>query len=438
MVIIRLVQGYFIEEESYYQLKWSLIGEWLNQGYRMYSETFDYTGPLAVIIYKYFDLLFGRTMFLHYGLSSLVIIYQAGIFNMLLLKNKAYDENSYLPAFLYMILMVSVPDFMALSPQLLSLTFILLALRNVLRRIDNQVTDELFLNSGIFIGVATMIYLPSIVFFIVFLVSLILFSTAVTRRITLYLFSFLLVFVLCGLYFYWRGDFLIFLDSYLTQNLLMDEAGALNKWDAVKAGAGFTLIFLISIFKTWGSARQTNFQQKIQQVIWLMFFGGIATFFLSNEKSLHELVFMVPIIAYFWTYYFVLLRRQIFKLVMPGILIFGLIGYNIYSYRAFLNDLIVKPPSTTQENTMILGENLTYYKDQEILTPCLNSTLSTRAFEGLEYYSAASRLYQIFNSAQPDLIIDELGVMPQVFERFPKIETQYEARGNGRYARVNN
>ncbi|MEQ9006293.1 MAG: hypothetical protein RLP12_00305, partial [Ekhidna sp.] len=128
MIIIRLVQSYFINDSSSYELKWLLLGEWLGQGFRMYSETFDYTGPIAAFVYKYLYLIFGKTSFIHYGFSSLVIIFQAGIFNQLLLKNKAYDENSYLPAFLYMILMVSVPDFMALSPQLLSLTFVLLAL----------------------------------------------------------------------------------------------------------------------------------------------------------------------------------------------------------------------------------------------------------------------------------------------------------------------
>jgi len=60
-----------------------------------------------------------------------------------------------------------------------------MSLRNILRRIDNQVTDELFLNSGIYLGIAAMIYLPSTIFFFVFLFALILFSTAVTRRLLL-------------------------------------------------------------------------------------------------------------------------------------------------------------------------------------------------------------------------------------------------------------
>ncbi len=423
---------------SYYELKWLLLGEWLNQGFTMYSETFDYTGPIAVFIYKYLTLIFGRSAFVHYGLSSILIIFQAGIFNQLLLKNKAYDENSYLPAFLYMILMVSVPDFMTLSPQLLSLTFILLALRNVLRRIDNQVTDELFLNSGIYIGVATMIYLPSMVFFLVFLFALILFSTAATRRLTLYLFSFLLAFSMCALYFYWRGDFLVFVDMYLIQNLLMESRSALSISEMSIISAGLVTIFFLSVLKTFGSARLTNFQQKIQQVIWLMFFGGIATFFLSNEKTLLELAFIVPVIAYFWTHYFILVRRRIFQMIMPGLLIFGLLFYSTYVYQNYTESLKVIEKEETTEGTMVLDSNLNYYLDHKINTPCFNQHLAIRAFQGLDFYGSAGNIFMLFQKADPTFVIDEIGIMPRLMARFPKIEEEYQRVGSNRYRRTNN
>lgn len=433
MIAIRGVQGYFIHEESYYSLKWLLLGEWLNQGFRMYSQTFDYTGPLAVLVYKYLNLIFGRTAFMHYGFSSLVIILQAGIFNQLLLKNKAYEENSYLPAFLYVILMVSIPDFRALSPQLLSLTFILLALQNVFRRIDNQATDELFLNSGIYVGVATMIYVPSIIFFIVFLVAMILFSSAVARRLMLYLFGFLLSFSLCALYFYWRGDLWVFLDSYLIQNLTLDGRSKLAFMEGVILVAGFLFIFLLSVFKTWKSARLTNFQQKMQQVIWLMFFGGLFTGLLSNEKSLHEVVFFVPLIAYFWTHYFLLLEKRIFKFLMPGLMILGLLGYSCFSYSQLVQPLQVKKVSDAHQKVMVLGENLSYYQSKKIYTPCFNKHLTNQAFKGLSYYTPASELYLLFRKTDPQTVIDEIGMMPQIFQRFPAIESAYEEFDSHRY-----
>ncbi|MEO9482727.1 MAG: hypothetical protein ABJG47_04750 [Ekhidna sp.] len=438
MVIIRFVQSHFIAGTSYYELKWLLLGEWVSDGFRMYSETFDYTGPLAVFVYKYLSMILGRSAFIHYGFSSLIIIFQAGIFNQLLLKNKAYDENGYLPAFLYMILMVSVPDFMTLSPQLLSLTFILLAFRNVLRRIDNQVTDELFLNSGIFIGIATMIYLPSIVFFLVFLFALILFSTAASRRLALYLFTFLLVFSMCGLYFYWRQDLGQFIDSYLIQNFLMNMSSELSLVEALLLSAGFIVVFLLSIFKTWGSARLTNYQQKIQQVIWLMFFGAIATFFLSNEKALFELVFFVPIIAYFWTHYFILLRKRIFQFLMPGVLIFGVLVYAVFSYQTFTEPLEVENVEGAKDSTMILGGDLDYYKNVQINTPYFNAQLSERAFKGLDYYGSAGDLFLLFKRANPTTVIDHAGVMPQLMHRFPEIQSTYVKRGGNRYEKISN
>ncbi len=438
LIIFRSIQSYFIHGVGYYELKWLLLGEWLNSGFRMYSQTFDYTAPIATFFYKYLNLLFGRSYFIHYGFSSLLIIFQAGIFNQLLLKNKAYDENTYLPAFLYMILMVSVPDFMTLSPQLMSLTFILLALRNVLRRIDNQVTDELFLNSGIYIGIATMIYLPAVVFFLVFLFALILFSTAVTRRLILYLFSFLLIFSMCSLYFYWRGEFLLFVNSYVVQNLIMEKEYTLSMTEITFICIGFLIIFIVSVFKTWSSARLTNLQQKIQQVIWIMFLGSSATFFLSNEKSLHELVFIVPVIAFFWNHYFVLIKRRFVKAVMPILMVFGLMTYTCYLYTELLNPTLAIQVEGASEGTMVLGEDLNYYLETEIRTPCFENHLSRQAFTGLDYYTSASELYALIEKNDPNCIIDKLGVADKLFLRFPSFESAYEETGSNTYRKISN
>lgn len=439
LVLIRFGQSFFMNEISYFELKWLLLGEWLSEGFTMYGEAFDYTGPLAAMVYKYLDVLFGRSLFAHHTISSFIIIIQAGIFNQLLLKNKAYDENSYLPAFLYVILMIAVPDFMALSPHLLSLTFVLLALRNVLRRIDNQATDELFLNSGLFTGIATMLFLPSIVFFLVFLVSLILFSTAVARRLLLYCFGFLLVFAMCTLYFYWTGSYNLFIGSFLIKGFLLPASELINLNGYLILSGPFILIFLLSVAKTWSSARLTNFQQKIQQVIWLMFLGGFSTLFLSNEKVGHELVFSVPVIAYFWTHYFVLLKRRLFRAIMPGLMIFGLIGFSVFTYTDLVRDITVADSERKAQNgTMILGERLGAYKESEMLSPCFNQVLCEDAFDRIDYYESAVRVYEIIRKSDPDKIIDETGIAPSLFQRFPNLAVQYRKSGNNTYLKISN
>lgn len=438
LVLIRVGQGFFIDDISYFELKWLLLGEWLADGYRLYGEAYDYTGPLAALVYKYLDLIFGRSQAVHHVVSSLVIIVQAGIFNQLLLKNKAYDENSYLPAFLYMILVVSVPDFMALSPQLMSLTFVLQAFRNVLRRIDNQVTDELFLNTGLFTGLATMIYLPALVFFLVFLVSLILFSTAVSRRLLLYLFGFSLVFSMCVLYFYWVGSLESFWQSFVTQAILMSVDSPLDTTLLFNLFGPLLFIFTISAFRTWSRVRLTSFQQKVQQVIWLMFLGSVCIVFLSNEKVGHEALFFVPVVAYFWTHFFIVMRRKFFRFVMPGLLIFGVVGYSFYSYQNYVEPLLASSDTVVSPGTMILGEQLEAYKEIPMSTPCFNQALSEHAFDQLGYYEFAGRFYQLLIKTNPSVIVDELGVMETMKYRFPLLESNYQPVGEGTFQQISN
>ena len=438
LVIVRLIQGYFISDYSYYELKWLLLGEWLAKGFNMYTETFDYTGPFAAVIYKSLDLLLGRTPFSFYIFSTLLIILHASIFNSLLLKNKVYNENSYLPAFLYVLLIVSIPDFMTLSPQLMSLTFVLLTLRNVLRRIDNQVTDELFLTSGIYIGIASMLYLPSAVFFLVFLFSLILFTTAIFRRLALYFFGFILVFSLCWVYYYFMDSAPLFLERFLIDGLLANSSKSTPIMDLLLIAGPLGLIFLFSVFKTLGSARLTNFQQKVQQVFWIFLVGALVTFTLSIEKSVFELLFLVPVIAYFLTHYFILIRKRIAVAIMPGLVIFGLLSFSIYSYQDLTKSLTLDSTIPSKEGIMVLGEKLEVYSETEKLTPCFSHYVSKRALGRIDYYTDATLFYDLLIQSDPEIIVDELEIMTKLKFRFPYLEENYTKVDEKTYRKINN
>lgn len=360
------------------------------------------------------------------------------MYNGILLRNKAFDENNYLPAFFYVVAILSVPDFMSLSPQLMSLTFILAAFGKVLRRIDNQATDELFLNSGIYVGVATMIYLPSAVFFVVFLVALIVFSSAIARRILLYLFGFFLTIGLCCLYFIWRGDLDYFIQSFFTEGLFMPADVLLTGWQTIIVSGAFVVVFIITILKAISASRLTNFQQRVQQVIWFMFLGGIACFFLANKKSGIELIFLVPLMAYFMSHYFMLIKKRLVKAIMPGIVVFGLLGYNLYVYQNFIDPLLVKGIEIKNEKILILDENFGYYLENESGSPCFSKTLCEEAFAGLNYYQTATHIHEWFSKTDPDLIIDKLDVIPQLFHRFPQLKKKYRKIDQHSYARISN
>lgn len=438
LIIVRIVQSYFIPETSSLELKWLLLGQWLGNGFLMYRETYDYTGPFAALIYKYIDIVFGRSAFVHHVLSSFLIIIQASIFNRVLLKNKAFDENSYLPAFLFVILMLSIPDFMSLSPQLMSLTFVLITLGNVLRRIDNQATDELFLNSGIYIGVATMFYLPAIIFLLVFLVSFIIFSTAVSRRLLLYLFGFFLVGGMTAIYFFWRGDYDYFISFFIKYGFLLSAERMLSWQEIFVVSIPILTVLLLATFRNIAAARLTNFQQRVQQVLWLMFLGGIICFLLANRKTAIELIFIVPLVAYYLNQYFILLRNRIFRFIMPGLIVFGILAYNIYSYQKLFKPVANDLTIGYNHKVLILGEEYSYYLDKESFSPCFSRAICEQAFKGLDYYQSSTFIYKWLEELDPLIIVDQMEVVPMLFERFPLLETNYVLEGDGTYIKINN
>ena len=160
-----------------FELKWLLLGQRSAEGFSMYEEIFDYTGPLSVFFYRIIDNVFGKSQQAHHIISTIWLFLNAIIFNSLLRRNKNFSENSDLPALFFVLFAASIPDFMALSPQMMSMTFILLGFYNILERIANEDTDDLFLYAGIYLGIATLFYPPAGVFFFVFLISFFLFST---------------------------------------------------------------------------------------------------------------------------------------------------------------------------------------------------------------------------------------------------------------------
>ena len=108
------------------------------------------------------------------------------------LKNKIFSENNNLPALFFVLCAVAIPDFMVLSPQIMSLPFLLMGLSKILDRIANETTDVLFLYTGIHVGIATLFYPPAITYFFIFLISFFLFSSSKLRRIGLYFNGFLI------------------------------------------------------------------------------------------------------------------------------------------------------------------------------------------------------------------------------------------------------
>lgn len=437
LIAIRIAQSVMLGDTTpFFELKWLLLGEWLNQGFKMYSQTYDFTAPFAIWVYQFIDFVFGRNAITHHIISALIIMIQAIIFNQMILENKVFDEKTYLPAFLYVVVITSVPDFMVLSPQLMSLTFILLSLSNLLRKIDNQTADEIFLKSGLNVGIASGFFLPSAVFLFVFATAFILFSSADLRRILLYLFSFLFAHILLIIYFFQRGSLQKFFQSFYGRGLYHVSESPFEQMDLLLIISGFALVLIVTLTKTISSAKLNNFQQKTLQVFILILIGGVLINVFSPEKVGLEFVFLVPVIGYFLTSWVLLLKKRIMQLVMPFILIGGLVTHGFFTTNYLADKITVSTPKPFPSETMSIGD-LSIYQKNTINTPAFDAQLTQHSMGDLSDENII-RMYELFEEKQPIYIKDKLGVIQGLFSKLPVLSSKYKQTSKGEYLRISN
>ncbi|MDW3209022.1 MAG: hypothetical protein R8N23_04100 [Reichenbachiella sp.] len=420
------------------ELKWLLIGERLgSDDYTMYQDVWDYTAPLAVFVYKWLFILFGKTRVPYFIISVLLVVIQAGIFNNVMLRNKAYNGSTYVPALLYMVFMNAFFDFLTLSPVLLSMTFVLLAMNNLFKRMDNQTKDELFIFTGVFLGIATLFYLPTFWYFVVTILSLVLYTGSILRRMMLLVYGFAMVVGFASLYFYWFDDYLIFQYHVLNSLWIIETIKYLNWTELTIVAAVPLLIFIASVYKVRKLGKYINFQEKIQQVMFMFFLSGFLGLMMAREISTYQLIFFIPTVAFFVTHYLLLIKNWLVAEISVGVIIILV----LYNHLAFVNKwfhvdrfvsyepLLIRESSyeklLTDKKILVLGDEMHHYKNASLATPYLNWRLSQLQLKELKYYDNSAEAFVNFNEDLPEVIIDQEQTMPELLGKMPTISSQY-------------
>lgn len=420
------------------ELKWLLIGERLGSSdLQMYQDVWDSTGPLAIWVYKWLFVVFGKTRIPYLILSCLLVVVQAGVFNHVMLRNKAYNTSTYVPALVYMVCMNAYFDFLTLSPILLSMTFILLAMSNLFKRMDNHTKDELFILTGIYLGLATLFYLPSVCYFIVTILSLLIYTGSIVRRMLLLLYGFGLVLGLVSVYFYWEDNYLIFQHHFIQSLWVTGRVGYLS-WTALFTMSVVPLsIFVLSWYKVKKLGKYINFQHKIQQVMLMFFFSCILGLMMSREVSTYQLIYFVPPVAFFVAHYLLLIRHWLIAEATMGLIVVGILcnhltfsnaWFHIDEFVSYEDALVSKSTYakvTKGKKILVIGDAISHYDGALLATPYVNWPLSKIQLNQLNYYDNSAEVFVNFNRDFPEVIIDQEGVIPQLFAIMPTIAFRY-------------
>ncbi len=432
------------------ELKYFVIGERLATGATLYKDLWENIAPFSAWFYMFLHMVFGKSLIAYHIISLLLLVIQAGLFNVILIRRKVYNENNYVPALFYGVFGLLFFDVTALSPQLLGLTFILFSFDSLFSHLELRRKNDInLLNLGIYIGVASMFYFPYLIYFISIALGLLLFTNTIRRRYFLMFFGSFFVLLLLWVYFFIINAHDQFINC-LIQPLINLDYRIYFTINSILFLVSIPLFYLIiSIFKVFLSHGFTNNQVRIQSLFFLFLIFQLASWLLWSQKSGSSLIIFVPIFSFFYTHFFLLIRKRIWRMVHFYLLtayfllvyLVPFVGKNIMKDKIFMDRLLVNQdkilPDENQK-VLVIGEELSYYYQNSLATPYLNWSISKELLLNVNDYQNIIIINKAFDGESPDVVIDEKNIFPEIMLRIPDIRNRYQEKSPNLFVKVSN
>lgn len=411
-----------------------LIGERVSEGNAIYKEVFAGIAPLSAWFYAGLDMLFGRSVFGYAVVGTGLLFIQAIIFNTLLLRRDFLLDRGYVPAMLYVFFGSVSFDYFNVSPVLLSLTFLLLLVREIFTLTENT-NDQTLFTIGLYLGIATLFHLPSSIFLFWVSLGLGVFRSTSFRQHLLVLFGFVFPILLLSLYFFWNDSLIDFVVQYFN-SISVAPKFYLSIQDFIIILAFPMLFLVLTVFNMFSGRSLTNYQSYCRQMMLFWLVASVFSLLLCKYWLPFQFVLFLPPIAFFGTYYlFSIERKWIAELLFLSVL--SGIGVQLWSTRTEIfypldyTEAIMKKPSNfnlKNEKIWVFGENHSYYIDNKPVTPYLDWKLTQSRIEELDNYQALLLFYNQIEKEKPQFIIDNEKQLQPLFQHIPLLSENYSTK----------
>lgn len=426
------------------ELKGLLVGEMMSDGKMMYSEVWDSTPPLTAVGQYVMNVLFDRNLVPRHVISILIIFFQAAFFGLLLINNKAFDENNYLPSLLFVVLSFFSFDTISLTREIFGSSMLLLAINNLLKEIEfKKQRDETIHNLGLYLGLASLCALSYLVFFMGTAILLFLFTRVDVRRFGLFVFGFLIPHVMVGTWYFWRGESDLLWTNFYLVTMDFNTLSLISASSILMLGLGPLLYFLFSMIsiRRWGHL--TKYQSQIGQVMFLWLLFGMIEVYFARLRTPQSLLVCVPPLAYFINHYLLLIKRKAIAEAALWIFILGTMAINSLSVRNLMSSIDFRPLFILEESQLdvkgkkilVLDASYSAYLTNQPAGYFLEWELVRPVFEEPDYYQHVSMVASAFAKDPPEIIFDPNNLMPRMLKYLPAIQVQYRKQGE-RYVRL--
>lgn len=416
---------------------WLTIGEAM-QTSDMYRGIFDSLAPLSSFTYWVVVLIFGKSGLALHLLGTLLMIVQAVIFNNLTIRNKVYEQNTYLPAFVYLVVASSHYSLSVFSPAQLGMTFVMMAFSQMLSHVEFRAKrDEQIMSIGLLIGVATLFYLPLFIFLPIVLFELMIFTNTMGRRYFVLIISSLVPFLLTMCVYWVRHDSpAYFITNFLLPSMQWSTPDVSQFTIQLPVYAPLIILLLIGLISMPKQRRLNNYQTRLVQLFLFTALLSCSFLFLASPDLPSLMIISLPAVAFFGTHLFYLVRKPlldlIYSLLFLGIFLgvayqteYGFIGWpkHVTFNKEISTDLakLIK-----DKRIWVIGDEPELYRGAKLGSGFYNWQLSKPVLDHLDYYDNLVFIDQNLRKFNPEIILDYAMRWRQLAGHIPRLQKQYE------------
>ncbi len=409
------------------QLTWLILGERVGDGYLLYKDIIDDTGPLSAGFFMLMDLIFGRSLLAYELVGRILIIFQILYWNSILIKFRAFDENTYLPAIIMAALFHFSFDMLSLSPALLASCFLVLALGQLFSQtVLQKEGSESTLLIGLYAGIATG-FQPNYLLFLPYLIFTgIAISGFSFRQLMLSLIGYFLPLLLIGVFYFWTEGLMEAIEIW-PLSFFSEKYYYQSSLDWLILGAFPILLAAVGYFVSTAMKGSTINQQKQRQLVifWLIF--AAFEFLIIKRQGAFQLVIFIPVLTYLITQFYIYFKSgRIAKVsFLLLIFIFPAVTWWFWQQEASSDYFVKTSTNQPEKSLMVLGNDLSYYQNSNLGGPFLNYHLSRVYLEQERGLPEKARIFQMLQEQKSALVLDPNGDFKRLLRQFPALEANY-------------
>jgi hypothetical protein len=419
------------------ELKSLVIGDKLNENVGMYTGLFDGTAPLAAWSFEALDSIFGSSLLARHICAFILIFLQAAFLGIVFISRKVFNDNTYIPSFIFFLLFLVSFDTLVLSGELIGFTFLLFALHNLFQEIEFRVQrDETVFNLGLFISIASLFSFSYAIFLFFALFVLAFFTRSTPRKFMLLSVGFLLPHLLVMSIAYLTGSLGKMWECYYITNLKFGRTSFVSFKTLFVLGIIPVIYFVVSLVMLQREARFSKYQSQVLQVFLLWMGFSLLYIFLCKDLKPQNMIVFIPALSFLFSHFLLFIRRKRFAEINTLILFFGIITVSYLSRfekisSADYSKLMTKNNTDLKDKrVMVLEDSPEYFLNNKLAGPYIDWKIAEPIFRAPEYYENITEVYHFINQDIPDVIIDKENLMKPFLDRMPEIKKKFERNGD--------